>query len=97
MVVEIKDSRISSDRSVPPTMKSAAPMPAGGTMKKAAGLLLLSVGSLLVTGTLLHGCGSKEDAPAAGTPTPTGTGGTTAPVGTTIPATPKFTIVGAGK
>jgi hypothetical protein len=66
-------------------------------MKKAAGLLFLSIGSLVVTGTLLHGCGSKEDAPAAATPTPAGTGGTTAPVGTSTPATPKFTIVGAGK
>jgi hypothetical protein len=68
-------------------------------MKKAKGLELLSVGFLLVTaGGLLHGCGSKEEAaPAASSSAATGAGGTTAPSGTTPAATPKFTIVGAGK
>jgi hypothetical protein len=57
-------------------------------MKMGAGWLLVSVCSLLVTGTLLQGCGSKADAPPAGM---------AAPADASAPAAPRFTIVGAGK
>jgi hypothetical protein len=52
-------------------------------MKRLTGFfLLMSVCSFLITSSLLHGCGSKEDATGPGTNTPPGV---------------KFTIVGAGK
>jgi hypothetical protein len=57
-------------------------------MKRATGLLLLGVCSVLATGGLLQGCGSKQEAPPAGMSTP---------ADAAAPAAQKFTIVGAGK
>ena len=57
-----------------------------------------SMGSLVVMGLLLAGCGSKEESPGT-TPTPAlgGANGASASGGSAGTSTPKFTIVGAGK
>src|SRR3954452_18812322 len=82
--------RLSSVMGFPSTREVDKPLTlvGRGPMKRATGLLLLSICSLLTTGSLLYGCGSKDEGAPAGM---TGQGDAAAP------AAQKFTIVGAGK